>query len=424
MKTQSKYPQTLAVICGMVAMCAATTTTVHAQSRSSSVSKGLFTHGNESFRVVNTAGFRTAADVGKPAAGTVQPINYGAACQSCGPAGVEMHDGMMMSDPMAPTMGVDLGYSQCGSCGSACGGTCGGRQSMLTCGPKNMNPCQPCSPYRYGSVEALYMAPDDDNFTLSPNFGMGDYDYEVGSRITLGTVNDCIHGFEASFTGPFDWDRSGQIASTPGGINSYLTTGAPAATLSSFTNATLQTQRLESEYYSFEASKTLVGWEMAKLLIGGRYINFDEDYAFNSTTATETGSLTSRTRNDLYGLQVGMDLLYPISRNAYSDFRARGGAYLNSSDSSVSVINNGVSLANRRDDDNSLAGMFEIGTGIRYQLGEMLSVRAGVELWYLTGIASSTEQFDRQIGPRTGTSIDTDDDLLFTGLSVGAELRY
>ncbi len=50
-----------------------------------------------------------------------------------------------------------------------------------------------------------------------------------------------------------------------------------------------------------------------------------------------------------------------------------------------------------------LAGVFEVGSGIRYQLGQMLSVRAGVELWYLDGMAtaqinSSTTSFVRRPG--------------------------
>ncbi|MGB7328568.1 MAG: hypothetical protein WBD31_27070 [Rubripirellula sp.] len=415
MKTQPKHPRTLAAICSVVALCAASITTANAQT-SSGVSNGLFTHGNDSFRVVNTAGYRTAADSGMSAAGTVQQVGHLGQCTSCGTSCGGSCGG-------GTSMGVALGYSDCGSCGTACGGTCG-RQSMLSCGPKNMNPCQPCSPYRYGSVEALYMAPNNDNYTSSPNFGLGDYDYEFGSRITLGVVGDCIHGYEASFTGPFEWDLSRQI-SAAGGINSYLTTGSPAAAMASFTDATFQQQTLSAEYYSLEASKTLVGWEMAKLLIGGRYINYDEDYSYTSRTAASgNGQLRSQTQNDLIGLQVGMDLLYPISRHGYSDVRARAGAYYNSYDTSVSVFDAGTLRANGSDDGGELAGMFELSTGVRYQLGEILSVRAGVELWYLSGVASATEQFSTQISDRTGRGSNADDDILFTGVSVGAELRY
>ncbi len=417
--------------CGAVAICAASSVIAHGQSSGSSpVKNGLFTHSGDSFRVVDTAGFKTAADIGSVDPASIQQVGHGA-CTSCGTS-------------CGGACGGSTIDSSCGSCGTACGGRCGGRSSALTCGPKFTNPCQPCVPYRYAMVEALYMVPDSDNFRLSPNFGMNDFDFEVAPRITIGAVSDCVHGCEASFTGPFDWDMSGQLSSAGGGINSFLrspgtagipglvgTPGIPAipavppSPFASFTNATFQSQRLDAEYYSLEASKTLVGWEMAKLLIGGRYINYDEEFNyFSQTAASGNGRLRSEAQNDLIGLQVGMDLLYPISRHGFSDFRARAGAYYNMIDTNFTAIDGATTLANNSADDGELAGVFEIGSGIRYQLGEMLAVRAGAELWYISGVATATEQFNTTIGSGSGRRLNADDDILFTGLSVGAELRY
>ncbi len=66
----------LIAVCGAVALCIMTCNTADAQSRafarssasqtasSNMVRNGLFISGDESYQVVNTAGFRTAADIG------------------------------------------------------------------------------------------------------------------------------------------------------------------------------------------------------------------------------------------------------------------------------------------------------------------------------------------------------------------------
>ena len=87
-------------VLGAVALCVTTCTTANAQVRTlgaldgsteaapNLVQNGLFTHDDESYRVVDTAAFRTAADVGTPALGTAaaQPQVRGANDLSPDPA--------------------------------------------------------------------------------------------------------------------------------------------------------------------------------------------------------------------------------------------------------------------------------------------------------------------------------------------------
>ncbi|MFK8113405.1 MAG: hypothetical protein AB8B91_14470 [Rubripirellula sp.] len=393
------------------ALCVILSTSASAQSglpgtgtaaqSSNPVQNGLFLHGDDSFRVVNT-GFRTAADIGQTESGAVRQVGLFNQCGSCGTA----------------CGGSCGGSSSCGSCGTSCGGSCGNSRYL--------NPCAPCIPYRYVLIEGLYMERDGErNFTSSPNFGMNGFDFEFGTRITMGTVPDCVHGFEVSYTGPFDWDMSGQIAGTAN-IGTFLTAGLPvaAANLNTFSNADFQRQTYSAEYWSLEANKTLHGWEMAKLLVGGRYINYEEEYNYFSSNASGAGLLRSQVDNQLFGIQVGMDLLYPICKHGYSDMRLRVGGFINSGDSDFRVFNAGNNVVSNFDNDEEIAGLIEFGSGIRYQVGEMLSLRAGAEMWYLAGIATAPDQFRATITPVSGRNIRMDDDVFFTGATFGAELKY
>ena len=315
--------------------------------------------------------------------------------------------------------------TSCGSCGTSCGGSCGGRNDFCNIGGGDV--CAPCTPYRYATVEAIYLDHDGaSNFSSSPNFALNGLGDDYGSRITVGWVPDCVHGCEISYIGPFDFDASASLSNPAGGIGTFLNPGLPVAAsdLSTFSNATSQAQTYSAEYWSIEANKTLMGWDVAKLLFGARYINYDEEYNYFSQSASGAGLLRSTTENQLFGLQVGMDLLYPVCRHGYADFRGRIGGFANFADSDVGISNAGSSVLRNISDDTEIAGLIEIGSGFRYQVGELLSLRAGVEIWYLTGVASANDQFSGPIRPGTGLQTDTDDDVLFTGISVGGELRY
>ncbi|MCG8649354.1 MAG: hypothetical protein MI861_05955, partial [Pirellulales bacterium] len=109
----------------------------------------------------------------------------------------------------------------------------------------------------------------------------------------------------------------------------------------------------------------------------------------------------------------------------YIDFRTRVGGFINLADSDVMLVNAGNLVINNSDEDEEIAGIFEVGSGVRYQIGQALTIRAGVELWYLAGMATSVTQFNSVVSPTiTGQITQLDDEILFTGAVVGAELRY
>ncbi len=262
-------------------------------------------------------------------------------------------------------------------------------------------------------------------FTASPNFILENFDYEWAPRITIGSVPDCVHGYEVSFTGQFEWERAARVSDAAGGIGTFLTAVPPVvpANLSAFSNATSQFQSYEADYWSFEANRTLVGWEVAKLLYGVRYSEYDETYTYLSqNTASERGLLRSDVDNQLLGAQVGMDLLYPVCENGYTDFRARAGLFINFADLDLRVLNAGSTVAASFQSRERLAGAIELGGGFRYQLGEMLSLRAGAELWYLSGIATAGGQFTG--GILANREVRMKDDFLISGVSFGAELKF
>lgn len=366
-----------------------------------------------------------------------------------------MHDGqafrvVQASDPVAA--GWDLGATQsamnassssfgnqvaqvghhqvgqaesCGSCGTQCGGTCG------SVGYGGGMACPTCEPYRYASVEALYMRREGiDNFTVARDFALDDLDFEWAPRITVGMVPDCVNGIEFGFTGVLEWESDASITAIDSLSTLLIEDPLQPGTLGTFgfdagDEADAQRQIYESRFWSVEMNRTMMAWDVAKLLIGGRYIDFEEDFNYSTVNGANTGLLRNNAANRMIGLQVGADIYNPMGRFSSSYLRARAGGFLNIAESSVLVRNETDILANGSDESTELSGMFEFGTGVRYQIGQLMAVRGGVEAWYLTGVATSEEQISSAtVTPTFGRSLIADDDVFFVGLSFGAELKY
>ncbi|MEM6689878.1 MAG: hypothetical protein AAF664_10650 [Planctomycetota bacterium] len=409
---------------------------------------GSIEHEGGQYRVVSADSVPTAANKS-----SVQPTNYSAGTtvtsEMAAPA---MVNEVPMGVPSYPAPGAYASAIEgCATCGSSygsmstiggcnsCGNSgygCGNRVSGLSCqGALNAGPCDPCVPYTYWSIEGLYIEPEEGTDGFIPGVGMGDYDFEFGSRITYGRVYDCVNGIETTIVGPIEWDRGASFVG-PVAI-------PPPASSAFFTPTTFElanyAEELEATYFSADVSRTLNAGEFAKILYGGRYVLYEEDHAFvgtidNAPTAApnafEYDFINSDTSNNLVGGQVGLDLLFPVGRFAFSDTRIRLGAYANFIDRDVQIAARDLAVSastfqrSSGSSDVQLAGLFELSSGFRYQLGEILAVRAAGELWYLTGVAQAVDQTSQTFNNPQPAALDGNQDIFFVGLSAGIEARY
>lgn len=379
-------------------------------------------------KVVSASAVRTAADV--------QPGRLA-------PGAIARAVGKQSDFSSSSVAQVSYGCQSCNQ--PACSGGCNGYQSggygssgygeSMACGI-------PCNPYRYAIVEGLYMDRQGlDGFSLTRNASMDEFDFEFGSRITIGSLPNCVNGYEFTFVGPLNFNRSLTVTDPnffPGSIDSNLFDGDGVSAdpnnfdgtfLDPFDNSNSQTQSYDSEYWSGELNKTLVGWDVAKALCGGRVIRVEEDYRYfaekNQIAAPASyADLSSRTVNTLVGVQGGLDMLYPIAQHLYTDLRGRAGLFYNFAESDVRLRNQGNIVIHNKRDDGEIAGVFEFGAGLRWQLGEMLSIRGGAEVWYITNAATAAGQINNAVTNALGTRINIDDELFYYGVNAGAEIRF
>lgn len=404
---------------GGVAMMSAAglTGTASAQETAPGISfrNGQLINGGQAFQVVDPSQVATSSS-------SVLQADEGSSAGSIFDSGVEQ---VGLSSTF-PSLG--LSNNGCNSCGTpTCGGSCGGGSLGSALGGGCGVPCQP---YRYVFADFLYMQRfGDSRFSLSQHESLDEFDFETAPRVTLGASFDCVHGYETALTGPLNWSRFQRTTGT--GLSSLLIPGVPVAAndLNTFnsvggSDVTEQRQIHDADYWSIEASRTLIGWQIAKILYGVRYIDYQEDYLLSSFSDVGNGLFQSNVENHLLGGQVGLDLFYPVGVHSVADFRGRAGLYANFVESDYNLANNGTILLNAGDDDVELAGAFEIGSGIRFNLGESLAIRAGSELWYLTGVATAPGQVRQTVRPTDGRRVVSDDDVVIAGLTLSGEFKF
>lgn len=298
-----------------------------------------------------------------------------------------------------------------------------------------------CEPGCYFRAEALLMRRDgDERLTLSREFELGEFDHEWGTRLTFGRTCDCVDGYEATYTGGFQWDLSRQIgdpagalpADPPGTFGTLITSAAAPndVNVDVFDGGTnvFQRQTYSAEYDSFEFNRTSTGWDVVRLLYGVRYIDYSENYRLsvidNALGPNQTGFVKSDVDNDLIGGQVGLDMGYPLGERLWSMVRARGGVFLNLTEATFHLDNDSTTEVFNFDESRRLAGLLEFGTTLRYQLGDALSVSGGYELWYVANVATAPGQLSRVISPGVGSTVNDGDDVFLHGAVFGVELNF
>lgn len=387
------------------------------------ISQGVFTHDGEAFRVVNTAGFRTAADSTASQRGAIEQVGLltgslhrnscdtiMGSCDTCGTCTGCMTGGACM------TGGCSTGSCGTGSCGSgSCGCNSGACNTKYTQygnfpygyydGPlfdrcynpcnKEFNPCgTPCCPYSYASVDFLFMDRDGD--------GAADFDWEPGVRGTIGKMPDCGSGWEFTAVGLLEYDAND-------------TTVIPTSP----TTADVIVGEFDSLFYSFELNRTLVSQDVAKLYYGIRYIQFDEDVSAPALVPAGAETGMGDVDNSLIGGQIGGDFYFPVSTRAFMEMRGRAGAYIN-----IGEYDAQVDAFTLVDEEEDIAGFFEFGLGLRYMASERLTIRGAGEVWYLAGVATIQNELREGNTQVLLNQLDLDEGVVFYGLSVGAELKF
>lgn len=322
--------------------------------------------------------------------------------------------------PGAP---VDVGCSNCGP---------GGCYDLATVQAQNGCCGAVVNAGYYMFADALFWSRGDGDVQLSTFFGLNDFNFVGGARLTLGYRENATQGRELTYFGTGQLDES-QTQTSAGGLQPIFGTTGGLSLPTGFLNANLHTQTKESQLHSLEYNRIKWGWDLLKTFVGVRYIYFDDSVSFfgtSSNAGNPNAFLTQDSVNNLFGAHGGWELFYDVGYRTSASFSSKFGAYVNTANVDTNLFNFGSQLLNQEEDDATIASTIELNVMSHFQISPRSRFRAGYDLflgWGLftvsNNIPRSTDLGTVQLTPLTGTDLNTNNEpVVFHGPSFGFEI--
>jgi hypothetical protein len=281
-----------------------------------------------------------------------------------------------------------------------------------------------CNVNWYFNFDAMFLRREGDRrFTLSQNNFLDNADFEFGGRYTIGKMCDCVNAYEFVYAGPFGWNRSNDVVGT--NIDSRFI-DTPSILDDAFNDATSHSQRWNSDLNSVEINRRWWAWDAISTLVGVRYLRYEEQYTLTALrpVAPTSGLYRDDITNDMLGLQIGGDLIYPTSLKTTVSVRGKAALMANFASREVDVFHNGALLLRNAEDDVDLSGLIEIGVNGTYQVTPSFGLTAGYEAWFLPAVATVPKQYPFALSLSSGTGVRMSDDIVLHGFRLGAQLLY
>ncbi len=207
-----------------------------------------------------------------------------------------------------------------------------------------------------------------------------DPEFDSGMRITIGRTLWGCYQVEGVYQGNYSWDDFVPVARPAGtGDFSNLLNGFTAAT-GTFASTTLFSEMQTAEV-NFRAWLDLPpGPFDVELLVGARYMNINEDFQFH--IEPPAADVLVQTNNDLWGVQLGIDLKWLVHPRCYIDFDAKA-AICHNNASLTTVFNaaNGAATGDRT------AFVGDLLLTANWQMTPSWSIRAGYQALFVNGVA-------------------------------------
>jgi hypothetical protein len=336
------------------------------------------------------------------------------------------------NQPVESAAANDYGNYGCSSCGP---GGCydpATVQSQMGCCGSVVN-----AGY-YLFADGLFWTREDGEVQLSNFFGVNDFNFVAGGRVTLGYRDNATSGRELTYLGTGDLDESITRSNVAGSLSTLFQAagGIGFAQISGFFNAVSQTQSKESQIHSIELNRVRWGWDVVKSIAGLRYIYFDDAYSFFSSNSIGTNGLfVMDSVNNLFGGQLGWELFYDVGYRASASLTTKFGGYINAANVDTNLFNGGIQILAQEEDDSAFASSIDVGLLTHYQLNPRARFRLGYDLLFLWGAFTVQNNIPRTtfangvitgtptITPNTGTNLNTNNEaVFFHGVSFGFEV--
>ena len=244
----------------------------------------------------------------------------------------------------------------------------------------------------------------------------------AGPRIQLFRKDACGNAIEFGYLGAWNFQSEKLLRGTT--VNAFATDILRPPPPRSFENGEVT---LTSHIQTIEVnSRTPMGAGNVQFICGIRWLEWAESFSLNTTSGPiVTDDWSSRTVNNLYGGQIGIDALLYSNNWLHVESVLKGGAYWNDALSRQLYQANGVGTEiSAYDTPSPAAFVGELGfTGV-LPLTSNLDFRFGYLVFWLQGIAQPTRQLSLPVSTTGDPLVLQDGGTVVQGLTLGLEGRW
>lgn len=268
--------------------------------------------------------------------------------------------------------------------------------------------------------------------SLEPGAGLNAADLgsgmAAGPRFTLFRHTGDLGAIEFNYFRVQDFTASRALPTTDGGylfangvlccnVKTPLNDGAAA---------------LASEFQSFEFNRRFPTDGRVQWLAGFRWVQWNESLGIDAVTDLQDElGIDTRTNNDLYGMQVGLDsILWRNGSRFWIEGLGKAGLFYNRAGQFTQFTNSFPPPENVGGGTNTSRAAFvgELGVTGVWQITDWLALRTGWVAFWLGGIAQGPNQLAEQClicaDDPIRQATDTGGSVFVTGLSLGLEARW
>jgi Putative beta barrel porin-7 (BBP7) len=239
-------------------------------------------------------------------------------------------------------------------------------------------------------------------------------EFDAGGRLTIGrTFGGGCYQLEGSYLGVYSWQDSITVANST--ANAQGGVGNLSSAFSNFNNPAiagldLNSRITASDYNSFKSAEINFrtwlnvppGPFDVQLLVGARYLSAFENFGYSaiSDRPLPLGSQNLAeviTRNDMYGVQIGIDLDFLVNARLYYDVEVKGGILQNFASQNTSYTNinsaGATSVFNTGASQHRTAFFGDICVSANWQMAPNWSLRLGYQAIFINGLALGPQNF-------------------------------
>jgi hypothetical protein len=285
--------------------------------------------------------------------------------------------------------------------------------------------------------EALVFDPTKPQCPLTscPNFAgisskqlVNDMGFEPGYRVGISYMDTPKSSFEGNFLYVSPWSAERTETKTAGlyfPFKDIRTTGdyykadkAKAAYKNGFWD-------VELNYWRHLTPRRLDFFSVSGIA-GLRYFHWNESLKLTFFKSTDESDYRIKTKNDVFGAQVGGNLQMNPTQWLSWDLTAKVGAMFDSAEqqSVLRDFNNTVLLAKYRKQEWQVGIYTDVAAQVGFQFKDHFNLHAGYQFLFFSGLALAPGQVDKKLDVGAGKKINTNGTAIIHGLFVGLTLSF